>query len=822
MYHSVSGASHPLQVEEQEIGIDPLQCYGNKTDEDVSNENGRVQLTLDTDGIFLSYSKEWEELFVNNNYLATIRLKGINGQLRSSRFRSVCWKLFLNILPSDRNHWITKTIKLRALYNNVKEIHITNPRKAGQQDVMINNPLSQDEGSLWNRFFQDKELRGMIEQDVKRTFPEMQYFQEENVRKILTDILFCYARENEQLLYKQGMHELLAPIVFILHCDHQAFLHASEAAQPSEEMNVLLNPDYLEHDAYAMFTLLMKTAEHWFSTYEHDSQKEKDAVMTPIPFARPQDLGPSIAIVAKVNQIQDHLLKKHDIELYMHLNRLEIAPQIYGLRWIRLLFGREFLLQDLLVVWDALFADSITLDLVDYIFLAMLLYIRDALISSNYQTCLGLLMHYPPIGDVHSLILKALFLRDPKRNPRPIAHQFQQNLDYYKARGADLMNKTRINAKVAPLNINKVSSSLLNFGRKLISPAMTSSSATLPVAGSSGNISSVVMPTRSTVELPSSQQQRIMKSESVPVQLSKGEVVKGSDVPISVPVQNLSNFHGTVTTVTYGQSTKNGSPSPSIESFSGGRESTESPPLSATKKESFFSTISHSRSHSRNMSKKESEEELETQISFLQGQLNELEAMCKYCAKMMNIHLGNIQEVILQEHLEKEDEILVSLAGLKQIKDILKGSLRFNQSQLEAEENEQITIEDDHYCSSNQSKKAVENIENPSAPKQSVPLLKKATGHPGRSLVKRHSDDYILVSKEEGKVISASYQEQILPASQDMNMKSEAPCHTSLAFTDPLMGSMSASSSNLSSSPDDSSSNNSKDSDFTIVSPLEM
>lgn len=28
---------------------------------------------------------------------------------------------------------------------------------------------------------------------------------------------------------------------------------------------------------------------------------------------------------------------------------------------------------------------------------------------------------------------------------------------------------------------------------------------------------------------------------------------------------------------------------------------------------------------------------------------------------------GNIQEVILQEHLQKEDEVLVSLAGLKQV-----------------------------------------------------------------------------------------------------------------------------------------------------------
>lgn len=149
---------------------------------------------------------------------------------------------------------------------------------------MINNPLSQDEGSLWNKFFQDKELRSMIEQDVKRTFPEMQFFQQESVRKILTDVLFCYARENEQLLYKQGMHELLAPIVFTLHCDHQAFLHASESAQPSEEMKTLLNPEYLEHDAYAMFSQLMETAEPWFSTFEHDGQKGKETLMPPIPF----------------------------------------------------------------------------------------------------------------------------------------------------------------------------------------------------------------------------------------------------------------------------------------------------------------------------------------------------------------------------------------------------------------------------------------------------------------------------------------------------------------------------------------------------------
>ncbi|XP_022417497.2 TBC1 domain family member 5, partial [Delphinapterus leucas] len=456
-------------------------------------------------------------------------------------------------------------------------------------------------------------------------------------------------------------------------------------------------------------------------------------------------------------------------------------------RWVRLLFGREFPLQDLLVVWDALFADGLSLSLVDYIFIAMLLYIRDALISSNYQTCLGLLMHYPLIGDVHSLILKALFLRDPKRNPRPVTYQFHPNLDYYKARGADLMNKSRTSAKGAPLNINKVSTSLMNFGRKLISPATAPGGADGPVPGGSGGASSpAVVPTRTLAEAPThplQQQQRLMKSESMPVQLNKG------------------------------QSSKNIRSSPSIESLPGGREFTGSPPSSATKKDSFFSNISRSRSHSKTMGRKESEEELEAQISLLQGQLNDLDAMCKYCAKVMDTHLVNIQEVILQENLEKEDQILVSLAGLKQIKDILKGSLRFNQSQLEAEENEQITISDDHYCSSGQGHL-------PRATKQAP-----SAAPPGRR-EKGDMDDFILVSKDDDA--GSARAAPVAQAQAPRPLRSSA--RRAPVFSDPLTGPASASASasassgspSSSPSPDDDSSGNSKDSGFTIVSPLDL
>ncbi|XP_068603244.1 TBC1 domain family member 5 [Brachionichthys hirsutus] len=843
MQHPNFETCHPLQRDEQQEVADPLHHF---------NKNHSRGSSSHRPSTFLSYRKEWDDLFLNSNYLARSRQAGVSGRLRSSRFRSVCWKLYLEALPEDKEQWISETMELRNQYEKIKETHITNPRKAkGQQDLGVNNPLSQDEGSLWNKFFQDKELKGMIKQDVLRTFPEIRYFQGDDVRTKLTDILFCYARENEQLLYKQGMHELLAPIVFVLHCDHQAFQHANETTSPSEEMKCVLNPAFLEHDAYAMFSQLMETAEPWFSNFERELRKGKDEMLTSIPFARPQDAGPSVAIVTKVNRIQDQLVKRHDVELHMHLNRLEIAPQIYGIRWVRLLFGREFPLQDLLVVWDALFADSITLDLVDYTFVSMLLYIRDALIASNFQTCLGLLMHYPPLGDINSLLQKALFLRDPKNNPRPVNYQFQQNLDYYKTRGADLM-KTRYNTssvshnKTPPLNINKVSSSLLSFGRKLIAPAIAAgSSGVSPVGGearfsSSSSSSTPPLPAPPPVSPPplaepppgharpptqsqtQSQHYRLLKSESMPAHLGKGQSSRTLDS--SPSIESLSGGRGPAAA------------SPPPPSSRGSDGSASPPPLSAAKKEPFFSIA-------RSRSKKEPDD-LEAQVSFLQGQINDLEAMSKYCARMMNAHICKIQDVILQEHLEKEDEVLVSLAGLKQIKDILKGALRFNQSQLETEEYEEITIADDHYTSLVAAETALGSVKRPGDGGQSRdPNLdggmsteekeeeeeeeEQATTPPEQQVASslgsegRTWDEYILVSQDGDPQAAdgagGAGAEPTPPNRRGRSLVRMEPEGAAATFHDPLMAGLTSGSS----SPDGGSTH-SKDSDFTIVNPSDL
>lgn len=86
---------------------------------------------------------------------------------------------------------------------------------------------------------------------------------------------------------------------------------------------------------------------------------------------------PEIEVVEQLNYIKDKILIKEDLHLHNHLLKLDIPLAIFGIRWLRLLFGREFALQDLLLLWDAIFGECEQLSLVNYIVVAMLIRIRD-------------------------------------------------------------------------------------------------------------------------------------------------------------------------------------------------------------------------------------------------------------------------------------------------------------------------------------------------------------------------------------------------------------------------------------------------------------
>jgi TBC1 domain family protein 5 len=82
-------------------------------------------------------------------------------------------------------------------------------------------------------------------------------------------------------------------------------------------------------------------------------------------------------------------------------------------RWIRLLFGREFSLDAVFDMWDALFAIDSTLEIVDMISIAMLLRIRWELVAADTNEAFSLLLRYPePAVPAYTFIKDALYLRD--------------------------------------------------------------------------------------------------------------------------------------------------------------------------------------------------------------------------------------------------------------------------------------------------------------------------------------------------------------------------------------------------------------------------
>lgn len=56
---------------------------------------------------------------------------------------------------------------------------------------------------MWKQYFKDIELKKIINQDVVRTSPGVEFFRTEKIQKIMVDILFCYSREHPDLSYRQ-------------------------------------------------------------------------------------------------------------------------------------------------------------------------------------------------------------------------------------------------------------------------------------------------------------------------------------------------------------------------------------------------------------------------------------------------------------------------------------------------------------------------------------------------------------------------------------------------------------------------------------------
>jgi TBC1 domain family protein 5 len=170
---------------------------------------------------------------------------------------------------------------------------------------------------------QDEELRAEIQQDVERCMPEEQYFRQAKTQQMLLDILFIFCKMNQDVSYRQGMHELLAPILWVVENDAVKIAN-TESVQVGVEQQIweTLNADFIEHDAFTIFSLLMQSAKSFYELGE----LERRASTTPGLSSNRNGTSP---IVERSKRIHETYLASLDPELADHLTVIEVLPQIF-------------------------------------------------------------------------------------------------------------------------------------------------------------------------------------------------------------------------------------------------------------------------------------------------------------------------------------------------------------------------------------------------------------------------------------------------------------------------------------------------------------
>ncbi|KAF1924568.1 RabGAP/TBC [Didymella exigua CBS 183.55] len=305
--------------------------------------------------------------------------------------RSVCWKIFLLFKTLDRSSWPHHLAESRRTYDSLRTHYLRAIEHPDELESSV-DPLSDNDESPWSALRADEALRAEIFQDIERCMPDNVYFRQPATQNMMLDILFVWCKMHPSIGYRQGMHEVLAPLLWVVERDA---VDVSPESSVDSTLADMLDSTHIEHDTHTLFGLIMQTAKSFFSPADPKSNSNE----TPM--------------LARSSRIFDTYLPKADPELHAHLTKLDIVPQIFLLRWIRLLFGREFDLDAVFDLWDALFAIDSSLELVDMISIAMLLRIRWELIAAETNEAFALLLRYPqPSAPAYTLIKDALYLRD--------------------------------------------------------------------------------------------------------------------------------------------------------------------------------------------------------------------------------------------------------------------------------------------------------------------------------------------------------------------------------------------------------------------------
>ena len=406
------------------------------------------------DEILLNIIKYNEEKLKKECY------KGLPDYLPS--IRAIIWKINFRYLPHDIKKWKSTLQSKRAEYFEIKNAFILRKKEEIKifeelEKEKENHPNNKLENFKIDEFMSnknnnksknniceleyleectDRNLLELINKDINRTHIDMNFFnsmvnnnsiisEEEqykmyidknnciytNYKKVYTKcqdknnifeneshcdvierILYIYSKLNKEVGYVQGMNELIAPIYYCFCID------------------TTVNMENVEADSFWCFTFLMKDIKKLFLK-ENDNKKE--GILDRIFVLE--------LIISKLQKNIYAIFKKNNVSIFN-----------FAFSWINLFFSQEFLMPDILRLWDIIFSEKDRFCFIYFFVMAILECKKEKIKNKDFSELIMEIKDLQNENMEHIIDLAIAFKNKYEKKVREIILDYETNESNYK------------------------------------------------------------------------------------------------------------------------------------------------------------------------------------------------------------------------------------------------------------------------------------------------------------------------------------------------------------------------------------------------------
>ena len=368
-----------------------------------------------------------EKILSNSSRVEDLKKYAIEGQLKKEYLRPIAWKIFLGVLPNIPN--TTSLKEWVEIISNQREEYKNKFKKYCKIKKIVGDPLGESKKKKKSEnSVEDTKIKNLINIDLDRTYQEIDLFLQNKTRNILANVLYIWAKENPEVSYRQGMHELLANILIVFYPFY--FTHNTKPKYKKEDiLDFLKDVNLYQNDIYLFFHDEEEIQADLFYTFESLMKKGMTNLFDPHilqkdePGYKLYEIFPQMwkddsnedkptYVYRRSSLLIKEKLKSLDNELYSHFKKIDLNCEAFLQRYLRCIFCREFNLNDVFIIWDIIFHDyyinrskeKYDFIYMEYIAMAMIFKIRDSLKDGDQNECFSMLFKYPEIKDIMEIV----------------------------------------------------------------------------------------------------------------------------------------------------------------------------------------------------------------------------------------------------------------------------------------------------------------------------------------------------------------------------------------------------------------------------------